>query len=70
MSKPVTISFDGVYRIELRKDDNGVFSGALITKKEGGGDTPIFDFPVKQIQENKDIGLDLEFDSNNIFVNK
>lgn len=69
MDKPVTISFEGTYRMELQKGDDGNYDSVIISKQEKSGYTPVFDFPVKTIQENKEIGLELEFNSEQIFVN-
>lgn len=46
---------------------DGHYSGVTVSKQKGGGYTPIFDVPVKTIQENKEVGLEIEFNSEQMF---
>ena len=64
-----TIKMDGTYILQLMKNENGEFSSAIILQKNKTGITPVLDFPVKTIQVNQNIGIELEFNSADIFTN-
>ena len=69
MTKPINITFEGKYVLHISKNDEGIFTSVIILKKEGEHHTPIIDFPVNVIQDNKNIGIELEFTSDEIFNN-
>lgn len=62
------ITLNGTYIVQLMKNENGEFTSAIFLKKEKHGVTPAFDFPVKALQENESMGLELEFNSEQVFI--
>ena len=67
MSK--TIKLNGTCILQLIKNDNGKFTTAIILQKEKDGFIPVFDFSINILQEKEEIGLEFEFNANNIFIN-
>jgi hypothetical protein len=63
------IILNGTYIVQLMKNENGEFTSALFLKKEKDGVTPAFDFPIKTLQDNESLGLELEFNSEQVFIN-
>lgn len=67
MSKIITLN--GTCILQLLKNEDGIFSSATILQKEKDGFTPVFDFSINLIQGSKDMGLEFEFNADNIFIN-
>jgi hypothetical protein len=67
MSKLVTLN--GTCVLQLLKNDDGKFSTAIILQKDKDGLTPVFDFSINLLQENENMGLEFEFNADNIFIN-
>ena len=67
MSNSVQINLHGTYRILIDKDETGEFSSIILLKKDSSGVSPVLDFPVKLIQQNSEMGMELEFQSDDVF---
>ena len=65
----MVLNLNGTYILQLTKNEAGEFSNAIFLQKDKDGLTPAFDFPVKLLQENENMGLEFEFEAKNIFEN-
>jgi hypothetical protein len=61
------ITLNGTCVLQIMKDENGKFSHAQILQVTEKGLSPVCDFSVTLLQENQQIGIEFEFDSDSIF---
>lgn len=67
MSK--TITLNGSCILQLLKNDDATFSTAIILQKEKNGFNPVAEFSISTLQENENMGLEFEFNTDTIFIN-